>query len=297
MGANRLRKQSRPATTVAVPRRMTMAFLLAALWSSIGPIASVARGGPGPMDGAGDDAPPAVVARRPPAPATLARARIPSDDWTFRPTVVVRRGDSQGSGTIIASVDNQTLVLTAAHVVGQPGPISVELHLHNFGLERTPAPGDWPRPVGAQLAAIDRAADLAILRIEELAPVPYVARLAPLRREVTVDSNVTSIGIDLGAHLSGWSTRLVEALWFELNDNREERLFLITARPPEHGRSGGGLFLPNGELVGVCIGHAELVRGRRQGVFASRESIRQLLIDHDLISVITRSELRQSRLN
>ncbi len=99
----------------------------------------------------------------------------------------------------------------------------------------------------------------------------------------------------MGRHLSSWSSRLVEALWFELNDNREERLFFITARVPENGRSGGGLFLPNGELIGVCVGHAELVRGRRQGVFASRESIRKLLVEHDLSGAIALSERRRLR--
>jgi S1-C subfamily serine protease len=225
------------------------------------------------------------------------RTVVPSDDWTFRPTVLVRRGSAQGSGTIIASVEGQTLILTAAHVVEDTGPIAIELHRYNLGLERSPAPaGAWPRSIRATLVASDPAADLAILRIDGLAALPYVARLAPPRREVVVDSIVTSIGIDLGTRPSSWSTRLVEALWFELNDNRDERLFLITARVPEHGRSGGGLFLPDGELVGVCIGHAELFRGRRQGVFASRESIRRLLIENDLAPVIERSELRRSRL-
>ncbi len=196
---------------------------------------------------------------------------------------MVRRGTSQGSGTIIASVDGEALVLTAAHVVSTTGPIVVDLQRYNLGLERKQYPrGQWPRPVAATLAASDPAADLAILRIEGLVALPYVARVAPDRHEPAVDSVVTSIGIDLGTRLSSWSTLLVEALWFELNDCGHERLFFITARAPEHGRSGGGLFLPNGELVGVCIGHAELVRGRRRGVFASRESIRQLLADHDL---------------
>jgi S1-C subfamily serine protease len=277
------------------------ALLAAVLSLSLEPIVLAM---PGPMPGEIDQA----GASRPKAPRVptsrkfvtkvdLAKTVLPSDDWTFRPTVVVRRGASQGSGTIIASVEGETLVLTAAHVVAESGPISVELHRYNLGLERAPAqPGAWPRPIDAEVAAMDRAADLAILRIDRLAALPYVARLATTRRELAVDSIVTSIGIDLGKHLSSWSTPLVEALWFELNDNREERLFFITARAPEHGRSGGGLFLPDGELVGVCIGHAELVRGRRQGVFASRESIRQLLADHDLIAVIARSELQRSRL-
>ena len=144
------------------------------------------------------------------------------------------------------------------------------------------------------MAATDPAADLAILRIEGIAALPYVARLAPGFEDPASDSLVTSIGIDLGTRLSSWSARLVETLWFELNDSRDERLFFITDRVPEHGRSGGGLFLPNGELVGVCVGHAELVRGERMGVFASRESIRQLLRDDRLAAVVARSELRQS---
>jgi S1-C subfamily serine protease len=266
-------------------------------------IGSIALSAPGPSPrdgeralGPGRPAANAARSRRPDARIDLAKTVLPSDDWTFRPTVMVRRGNSQGSGTIIASVEGETLVLTAAHVIGESGPISVELHRYNLGLEQAPArPGAWPRPIEARVAAIDRAADLAIVRMTGLTALPYVARLAPLRSDLAVDSIVTSIGIDLGRHLSSWSTRLAEALWFELNDNREERLFFITDRPPEHGRSGGGLFLPNGELVGVCIGHAELVHGRRQGVFASRESIRQLLVDHDLIYVIARSEKQRSR--
>jgi S1-C subfamily serine protease len=222
---------------------------------------------------------------------------LPSDDWTFRPTVIVRRGTSQGSGTIIASVDGETLVLTASHVLQDRGPIFVELHRYNLGLERSPpAPGAWPRRVRSAIAARDAAADLAILRIEQIDALPYVARLAPGDDELPLESLVTSVGIDLGTRLTSWSSRLVETLWFELNDSQDERLFFITAKAPEHGRSGGGLFLASGELVGVCVGHAELVQGRRMGVFASRESIRQLLHDHHLTSIIALSELRQTYL-
>ncbi len=304
MGANRRRlglgcagnRDDRGAgPAVTRPWRMaTSACLVVGLWSWIGAKASA---GSSPDDAPQTATTPVARSGRPVARSSPAGTVVPSDDWTFRPTVLVRRGSAQGSGTIIASVDGQTLVLTAAHVIEDPGPIAVELRRYNLGLERASAPaGTWPRSVDATAVATDPAADLAILRVEGLAALPYVARLAPPRRELMVDSIVTSIGIDLGAHLSSWSSRLVEALWFEINDSRDERLFFITARVPEHGRSGGGLFLPDGELVGVCVGHAELIRGRRQGVFASRESIRRLLIENDLTSVIALSELQRSRL-
>ena len=307
MGGNRRRARTGVAQARAAATSVAMIAVAGmVLWACAGGHAIAGQGAQSDArTGTSATAPPATVPQtRRPAATTVRPAAwvdpskivLPSDDWTFRPTVVVRRGTSQGSGTIIASIEGETLVLTAAHVVQEHGPITVEVHRYNLGLERSrPAPGTWPRYLSAFVAATDPAADLAILRIETHAALPYVARLAPSYPEPAPDSIVTSIGIDLGIKLSCWSSRLVESLWFELNESRDERLFFITARAPEHGRSGGGLFLDNGELVGVCVGHAELVRGHRMGVFASRESIRQLLLDHRLDTIVALSELRQSR--
>jgi S1-C subfamily serine protease len=221
---------------------------------------------------------------------------LPSDDWTFRPTVLVRRGTSQGSGTIIASIHGQTLVLTAAHVVKNPAPIFVELHRYNLGLENRAAPGNWPRIVSAGIAAMDSAADLAVLRIERMVALPYVARLSPENAQAAPETVVTSVGIDLGVKLGSWTTRLLETRKFELNDSGEARPFVLTAHPPEHGRSGGGLFLPGGELAGVCIGHTEISGGQTVGVFSAREAIDQLLSDHGLTALVALSERRRIRL-
>jgi S1-C subfamily serine protease len=232
----------------------------------------------------------AVAAGRP--------GRLPSDDWTYRPTVLVRRGKNQGSGTIIASIERETLVLTAAHVVQGKGPIIVELHRFNLGVERNVHSADsWPRRITSTLVASDLAGDLAVLRVQGLRALPYVARLSRDEADPLPDSSVTSIGIDLGVELAGWSSQVIDILTFELNGNREQRPFVITEYIPEHGHSGGGLFLANGDLAGVCVGHAELVAGRRMGVFASRKSIRFLLEDHKLTAAILRSETRRARLS
>ena len=229
--------------------------------------------------------------------STLRRAPVPWDDGTYRPTVLVRRGTSQGSGTIIASVDGDTLVLTAAHVVKGEGSILVELHRYNLGMERHPAtPGVWPRVIRASLAAVDTAADLAIIRVSKMTALPYVARFAEPNVELLPDTVVNSIGIDLGHKLTRWKSRLVDTVKFQLNDSRVARPFLITEKVPEHGRSGGGLFLAGGELVGVCIGHSELIKGKRLGVFAAGESIHRLLHDHELADTVRRSELRLARI-
>ena len=244
-----------------------------------------------------DGAARATSPRQPRSTSGLHRAPVPWDDATYRATVVVRRGTSQGSGTIIASVPGETLVLTAAHVIKAEGPIFVQLHRYNLGMERRPATqGIWPRVVSATPIAVDTAADLAIVRIENTTALPYVARFTHDNEEPPPNALVTSIGIDGGQKLTHWTSRVVETLTIEINDSGSARPFMITEKIPEHGRSGGGLFLSNGDLVGVCVGHSELVKGRRMGVFAAGESIRRLLDDHQLTATILRSELRMARL-
>lgn len=215
----------------------------------------------------------------------------PEDDGTFRPTVLVREGLAQGSGTVIASVKGETLVLTAAHVVKGRGRPLVELHRYNLGVEGIGPREGWPVAVEAEVAGADEAADIAILRVRRLPALPYVARLAASDDEPARGTLVTSVGIDLGTHLSSWQARVVEVAWFEM-DGGAERPFLITTKTPEFGRSGGGLFLEDGTLVGVCIGRAHLYERRRSGIFASAASIRQLLRDAELDAAVVRSEAR-----
>ena len=211
--------------------------------------------------------------------------------------MLVRRGTSQGSGTIIASIDGQTLVLTAAHVIRGHGQVFLELHRYNLGIEkRTSTTGKWPQQIPAEVVGSDTSADVAILRVRNMVALPYVARLAADDSELPPSADLTSVGIDLGSKLSSWNTRLVEVLWFELNDSGSDRPFLVTARIPEHGRSGGGLYDKHGRLIGVCVGHAELVKGRRMGVFSSVENALQIVHEHELTSVIDRSEARRARL-
>jgi hypothetical protein len=207
---------------------------------------------------------------------------IPADDQTFRPTVLIRLGPAQGSGTVVASVPGDTLVLTAAHVVEGAGPIRVELHRYNLGRERVEDGSHWPRGVWGEVAAADPAADVAVVRVRGIDALPYVARISPGDGEPARGTVVTSLGIDGGAQLSSWASRIGGLVWFEGEEEGEQRPFLLTSRAPVPGRSGGGLFLDNGELVGVCIGRTSSERGRWEGLFASTASIRQLLRDHDL---------------
>lgn len=238
--------------------------------------------------------------------ARAASSPTSNDDRTFRPTVVVRQGNAQGSGTIIASVAGETLVLTAAHVVRGRDALSVEIHRYNLGVETALPVKGWPLSIPAEVAAVDALADIAVLRVRGRLELPFVARLAAAGDEPPRGALLTSVGIDGGDRFKSWTSPLSSVIWFAMDEAgpgellgragpgvESERPFLLTGRAPEHGRSGGGLFAEGGSLVGVCVGRIELTKNRPLGVFASSESVRRLLREHDLDVVVDRSEARR----
>jgi len=220
-------------------------------------------------------------------------APLPSDNVTFRPTVIVVRGTSQGSGTVIASEPGETLVLTAAHVLEAEGRPSIEIHRYNLGLERRRPAEGWPKRVAARVVALDRAADLAILRVDGFETMPFVARVAGTSDEPPTGALVVSLGIDRGAKLASWHTRVLDLALIDMEKGGGDRPFLLTEKFPDFGRSGGGLFQADGTVVGVCVGRAEVVRGRRVGIFASSQSIHRLLRESKLDVDVARSMARR----
>ena len=196
-----------------------------------------------------------------------------------RPTVQLRNGNKRGSGTIIASIPDETLILTAAHVVDQASDLKVELHRFNFGSKLTGLTegGGWPRLVPAAVAATDPDSDVALVRIKGMKALPFVARLDPDAGEPAQGEVMTSVGIDRGLHLNTWRTTIEGAAMLDIHKGGGPRPFTVTSHPPEHGRSGGGLFRADGAVLGVCTGFFENKPGQRLGAFATMASIRQLV--------------------
>ncbi len=217
----------------------------------------------------------------------------PGDDATYRPTVMIRKGTSLGSGTIISSVEDETLILTASHVVEGPGPLHVELFRFNVGLERTRNASGFPRKIAATVAARDIDADLAILRVRGQLAFPYVARLGQGEVPPPTGTPVTTIGFDKGEQIIGFSTKIKSVERIDMDRGGGDRPFLITEHPPEHGRSGGGLFRNDGALVGVCVGRIELLKGRKIGLFTSLTNVKALIRAHDdIVGSLSRSNVR-----
>jgi S1-C subfamily serine protease len=221
------------------------------------------------------------------------KTSLPGDNLTFRPTVIILRGNHQGSGTVIASVPGETLVLTAAHVLEGDAPVIVEVHRYNLGLENRREATGWPKKIPAKVVALDRAADVGVLKIGGFEAMPYVAKVAAVAGEPDRGTVVLSVGIDRGAKLSSWTTEILDHAVIDLYKTGVERPFMLTEKPPEHGRSGGGLFRPDGTVVGVCVGRVEIIKGRRFGVFTSTASVQKVLRENHLDAAVARSLARR----
>lgn len=204
----------------------------------------------------------------------------PREPDILRATVQIRNGTRRGSGTVFKSVPGETLVLTAAHVVKNPADLKVELHRHNLGYRSTALTegGGWPRVVDATLVGTDPAGDVAVLRIKGMRSLPHTARLDPEAREPARGEVLTSIGVDRTRFLTRWEATVEGATRLDIGEGGGPAWFTVVSRFPEHGRSGGGLFRPDGTIVGVCTGQGRFRSGSpRVGLFASVSSIRNLL--------------------
>lgn len=202
------------------------------------------------------------------------------DAGLLRATVQLRNGEGRGSGTVIASSDGETLIVTATHVVQGAKALQVEIHRHNLGsrVMYLTEGGGWPRLVRAEIVTADPDSDVALVRIRGMVALKNVARIDPKADEPVKGETLTSVGIDLTRHLSLWRTGVVGSVALDLKTGKGgARQFTVTNRWPEHGRSGGGLFRSDGTLVGVCTGQLRIGAAPRTGAFASAQSLHKLL--------------------
>jgi thioredoxin len=146
-------------------------------------------------------------------------------------------GISVGSGTIIDARSGEALIITCGHMfrdAAKDGKIWVDL----FG----PAA---PQAVEGKLIDYDLKSEVGLVRITTTYPVK-VARLAPAGYVVRSGDQVISVGCDGGADATARETHVTSINRYAGAANLE------VAFQPVQGRSGGGLFTPDGLIVGVC---------------------------------------------
>ena len=170
----------------------------------------------------------------------------------------VRQGDTinMGTGTIIQSEPGKTLILTCGHIFrGFKESGTVEVDLFNRAT---------PQTYDAKLVKADLDADVGLISLHEVARFP-VASIA--KRSAQRGNHVYSIGCGGGDAPS----RLQHLV---TSTDRYQPDFVECTGMPVQGRSGGGLFTTDGDVVGVCL-LAE--PESRRGLYTSLRTIHRLL--------------------
>ncbi|HTN76797.1 MAG TPA: trypsin-like peptidase domain-containing protein, partial [Pirellulaceae bacterium] len=178
----------------------------------------------------------------PAAPANFAAgSQVAPSEAALAATVRLRvedaGGHSFGTGTIIDCVKDEALVITCGHIFRESkgqGKIIVDLH----------APGS-KEPVMGQLISFDLTRDIALVSIRPGVAIKPVVVASDPRRAVE-SSRVFSIGCDHGRDPSVRESRINAVNKYIGAPNYS------VAGAPVQGRSGGGLFLADGSLIGIC---------------------------------------------
>lgn len=181
-------------------------------------------------------------------------------------------GKSAGTGTIVDARSGEALVLTCGHLfrssAGQ-GPIEVTLFTAGpTGAEvRTTVPG--------RLIDFDLDRDLAVISIRPEVAVHPIS-IAQAGASLTPGGTVTTVGCDNGQNPTAIVSKITA------NDRYQGPSNVEVAGAPVEGRSGGGLFNAEQQLIGVCF--AADPQGD-EGLYASLPSIHAKLDSLNLTMV------------
>ncbi len=164
-------------------------------------------------------------------------------------------GFSNGSGTIIDVHGREALILTCGHIFrdsGGKGEVTIDL----FGDE--PASG-----IKAHLIAFDLKRDLGLLSFRPGVRVT-AAPVAPAEYKVQKGDRVTSVGCSRAAAPTAEQSHITSTRKFLGPPH------VMVAGRPVVGRSGGGLFDKDGQIIGVCNASDD---EDNEGMYAAIEAI------------------------
>ena len=186
------------------------------------------------------------------------------------------RSTGFGSGTVVHSTPDSSLILTCAHLFADqknqvvsgkafPLPISVELFDGTPNAKPT-------RKLDGSLIRADYDRDVALVKIEPGDPIPF-SRIVPPTEVFEQDQHVRVMGCAEGHNPTMFDTRIVHP---EAHGPSPTYLGIECEKRPKQGRSGGGLFTDGGYLLGVTD-FAEQYEAK--GLYAHPRSIYALLAD------------------
>lgn len=246
--AMQMRTQS-PDATAAPTTQLASASVPAAQQASVDPWSGVSGASSGHAANqtfGGTNAPPRTVTKAAPI-----GAREPLNDAfahqligsSVRLRVDDPGGHSYGTGTIIDARSGEALVITCGHLFRDSqgkGAVMVEL------FAATPEGVRVVEQVPASIVDYNLDRDIGLVSIKPTGTV----RVAPVASTDTLidrGDRVTSVGCDHGKDPTALATRVTNVDRYQGPPNIE------AGGAPVEGRSGGGLFNAEGQLVGVCF--------------------------------------------
>ena len=189
---------------------------------------------------------------------------------------------SFGSGTIVESTPEKSIVFTAAHYFKVDGfeqfvpskfPYKIEIDLFDGKLaDSNPAQVHFLETIAGELMDYDFDRDVALVQVRPGRRLA-ASRVVPSSWEPRVGMQVLTVGCSEGNDATAWHTKITNPSTHRLAGKPDyEAIECMTA--PKQGRSGGGLFTDDGFLAGVC-NYADPRTDR--GLYAPPSSIYVLL--------------------
>lgn len=221
---------------------------------------------------------------------TVVRIRI--DNHLSRPALT-----EFGSGTVIRSTPDETIILTCAHIFKVKGaqqfeprtfPLKITVELSDGELRarsKKDAQGGFRAGVHmveehrGEAVDYDFGRDVGLIRIRPGKILPSTP-VVPAGWQPRVGLEMTTVGCSRGADATAWSTVITNPIVRGVDGHPNYEAVECKFAPIE-GRSGGGLYTIDGKLAGVCD-FAEPAGGH--GLYATPRTIHAFL-DRNKLSV------------
>lgn len=165
-----------------------------------------------------------------------------------------------GSGTIIHSTPEQSIILTCAHIFKMEGhrpvppskfPLKIAIDLFDGKLGGPSGQQVHPtETVDGEAIDYDFDRDVGLIRIRPGRRL-LASRVVPPTWVPRTQEKMTTVGCSLGQDATAWSTSILNPTVRGLTGNATYEAIECKSAPKQ-GRSGGGLYTKEGYVAGVC---------------------------------------------
>lgn len=201
-----------------------------------------------------------------------------------------------GSGTIIESNAEESLILTCAHLFKIDGareqyapskfPLRVTVELFD-GVGRGSNMTVLPiQKIPGKVVDYNFSTDVALVKIRPGRRLPY-SKVVPATWKPQAGQKMTTVGCSQGRDPTAWTTSILKPAAAGPDPNYRG---MECVHAPKQGRSGGGIFTPEGYVAGVC----DFASFTNTGLYARPESIHRLLDRNRLTALYTPGAPRDS---